>query len=200
MAVITISRQMGCLGHDVANEIAVCLNYKVVWREVINQAARRAGVPEMALATIDELDLLGLRPSARDRKAYHDAVREMMHELADEDNVVIVGRAGQVILRGQRNAYHVKLYAPIETRVERIAARHNLSIEAARTQVETSDLARKNYLKKYYNARWDDPLLYDLMLNTGLLNTQQAALTVCAALSHKLPAAAPSQQGISLHD
>lgn len=200
MAVITISRQMGCLGQAVANEIAACLNYRVVWREVINQAAMRAGVPVVALATIDELDLLGLRPSANDRKAYHNAVREIMHEMVLEGNVVIVGRAGQVILRGQPEVYHVRLYAPLAVRIERIAERHNVSIEAARAQVEASDTSRCNYLKKYYHARWDDPLLYDLMLNTAQLDTRQAALTVCAALQQKIPATPatlppPSQQG-----
>src|SRR5512133_1636072 len=118
MAVITISRQMGSLGCQVAEAIAHCLSYKVVWREVINDAAIRAGVPEVALATIDELDFLGLRPSADARRAYHEAVREIMHELAAEGNVVLVGRAGQVILRGVEGVLHVRLYAPLHLRID----------------------------------------------------------------------------------
>jgi hypothetical protein len=65
MAVITISRQMGSLGREISEEIARSLNYRVVWREVINEAAKRAGAPDVALATIDELDLLGIRPFCR---------------------------------------------------------------------------------------------------------------------------------------
>ncbi|HET8705033.1 MAG TPA: cytidylate kinase-like family protein, partial [Pseudomonadales bacterium] len=152
MAVITISRQMASLGCQVAEEIARCLKYRVVWREVINEAASRAGVPEVALATIDELDILGLRPSAEARQAYHDAVREIMEELAQEGNVVIVGRAGQVILHGKPDVLHVRVYAPIDLRVERIAQRHNVSFEAARAQVEASDQARTRYLKRFYQA------------------------------------------------
>lgn len=185
MAVITISRQMGSLGCDVADEIARCLNYRLVWREVINEAASRAGVPEMALATIDELDLLGIRPSPEDRKAYHNAVREIMRELAAEGNVVIVGRAGQVILRGVEGTFHVKLFAPLDLRVERIAARHNLSPEAARKQVENSDKARTRYLRQYYHASWDDPNLYDLLINTARMSSITAAEIVCRALGYK---------------
>lgn len=182
MAVITISRQMGSLGRQVADEISLRLNFRVVWREVINEAASRAGVPEVALATIDELDLLGIRPSIEARKAYHDSVRDIMHELAREDNVVIVGRAGQVILQGYDNALHVRLYAPIDMRIERIAQRQGISQETARGLVEASDLSRQRYLKKYYHARLDDPYLYDMMINTAHLTSEAVASIVCEML------------------
>jgi len=183
MSVITISRQMGSLGCDVAEAIARCLNYRVVWREVINEAASRAGAPEMALAQIDELDLLGLRPSHDERKAYQQAVREIMHELVREGNVVIVGRAGQMILRDVENVMHVKIYAPFGLRVARVAEKHNLPLDAARTQVEKSDQSRARYLQRYYKARWDSPELYDLMINTAHLSVESAALVVCQSLA-----------------
>lgn len=185
MAVITISRQMGSLGRQVAEEIARCMRYRVVWREVNNQAALRAGVPEVALATIDELDLLGIRPSAGERQAYHDAVGEIMAELASEGSVVIVGRAGQVILHDHPDALHVKIYAPFDLRVERVAERHHLALEAARTQVEKSDQSRARYLKRYYQARWDDPDWYDLMLSTARFNVKTAAMVVCQAVAER---------------
>lgn len=185
MAVITISRQMGSLGCQISEEIARSLDYRVVWREVINEAAIRAGVPEVALATIDELDLLGIRPSVQARKAYHSAVSTFMKELASEGNVIIIGRAGQVILREFVNTFHVRLYAPFEIRVERIARRHQVSLETARVQVNASDESRRQYLKKYYNVRLDDPELYDLMLNTAHINPETAASTVCKLLGMK---------------
>jgi cytidylate kinase len=187
MAVITISRQMGTLGCQVADAVARCLNYRQVWREVINEAASRAAAPEVALATIDELDLLGLRPSVKERKAYHEAVREIMVELAEEGNVVIVGRAGQAILRGVEGVLHVRLYAEIDLRVQRTAEKHGISLEAARKQVETSDQARTRYLRRYYNVRWDDPDLYDLMVNTATLGPELAAQVICSGLA-KVPA------------
>ncbi len=185
MAVITISRQMGSLGCQIAEEVALCLDYRVVWREVINEAALRAGVPEVALATIDELDLLGLRPPARARNAYHEAVHEIMVEIASGGNVVIVGRAGQVILRDWEDALHVRLFAPFELRVERIAVQHNLSIESARMQVEASDQARARYLKRYYHVKWENPELYGLILNTAYWSTSAAARVICEAVAQR---------------
>jgi cytidylate kinase len=185
MAVITISRQMGSLGCQVAEEIARCLKYRVVWREVINEAASRAGVPEVALATIDELDILGLRPSAEAREAYHQAVLDIMQELANEGNVVIVGRAGQVILRDKPDVLHVRVYAPLDLRVERVAQQYAVSLEAARAQVMASDQARTRYLKRYYKSHWDDPDLYDVMINTAYLSAEKAARVVCKALEQR---------------
>lgn len=179
MAVITISRQMGSLGCQVAEEIGKCLGYRVVWREVINEAASRAGVPEVALATIDELDLLGLRPSQEDRQAYHHAVREIMKELAQAGNIVIVGRAGQVILKDFDHTVHVRIFAPMELRVERIASEYQISQDAAKTRIEMSDQARTRYLKRFYQSKWDDPDLYDVIVNTARVTPSAAAAMIC---------------------
>lgn len=182
MTAITISRQLGSPGTDVAHEVAQRLGYRVVWRQLINQAACRAGVPEVALATIDDLGLLGLRPSPQARQAYLTAVRQVMEQLAAEGNVVIVGRAGQVILHGRPDVLHVKIVAPLAWRIERIAQAHAVPIEAARAQVEASDRSRRNYLRRYYHARWDDAALYDLAINAERLSPAAAADLICGAL------------------
>ena len=192
MTAITISRQLGSLGTQVAHEVAQRLGYRVVWRELINQAARRAGAPEVALATIDDLGLLGLRPSLKARQAYHQAVQQVMEELATEGDVVIVGRAGQVILRNRPDVLHVRVIAPPALRAERIACAQNITIVAARAQVEASDRTRRNYLRRYYHARWDDPELYDLIINTKRLTPESAADLVCLALTRCLQPADPN--------
>lgn len=186
VSVITISRQLGSLGDEVAQAIAERLNFRVICRDLINQAAIRAGVPEVALATIDDLGLLGLRPSTLARQNYHIAVREMMEEYSKEGNIVIIGRAGQVILKDHLNVLHVKVIAPSTLRAKRIAQAQNISLEAAQSQVEMSDKNRRNYLKRYYKVRWDNPELYDLIVNTARLNPSQAACLICQTLDQCL--------------
>jgi CMP/dCMP kinase len=184
MNVITISRQLGSLGCEVANEVARQLDYRLVWRELINQAAIRAGAPDVALATIDELNLLGISPSATGHKAYIEAVHMVMEELANEGKVVIVGRAGQMILRDRSNALHVQVVAPIEIRVERIARDQGITTEAARAQVEASDSHRRKYLKRFYHVNWEDSSLYDLAVNTARLDVKSAAELICWRSRH----------------
>lgn len=181
MPTITISRQLGSLGDEVAQAIAERLHYRVVSRQLINQAASRAGAPEMALATIDDLGLFGMRPTPKTRQAYQQAVKGILEELANESDVVIVGRAGQVILREHPNVFHVKVIAPKSVRASRLAHTQGISLESANAQIEASDRTRRNYLRYYYHVRWDDPELYDLILNTTRLEPIGAACIICQA-------------------
>jgi cytidylate kinase len=154
----------------------------MVWREVINEAARRAGAPEMALAAIDDLGLLDLRPSQQALQAYQGAVREVMEDLAAEGAVVIVGRAGQVILGGRPDVLHVRIIAPPKVRVARIASLQEIPWAAARAQVEESDRTRRDYLQRTYHVAWNDPQLYDLVLNTARIPVASAEDLICQAL------------------
>ena len=178
---------MGSWGSQVASEIARQLGYRLVWRELINQAALRAGVPEVALATIDELGILGLKPSPNDLLAYHRAVRQIMGELAREDNIVIVGRAGQVILQDQAGTLHVRVIAPRSLRIARTAEEKSVTLETAAGLIDRSDRSRTDYLKRYYQAQVDDPQLYDLVINTGRLSIEASAALVSRLVSQPAP-------------
>ena len=186
MAAITVSRQLGSLGTRLARRVARRLDYRLVWREVINEAARRAGAPEAALAMIDDLGLLevDLRPEAH--RAYQNAVREVMEDLVSEGDVVIVGRAGQVILGDHPDVLHVRVIAPMPLRVERTASIQSIPTAAARAQVEQSDRTRRDYLEGVYGVDWEDPQLYDLVLNTGRLTAETGVALVCQALAQRV--------------
>lgn len=181
MSVITISRQLGTQGLAVARETAETLGYRLYWREIINQAALRSGAPEIALAFIDELNLLDLCPSPKDCDAYHQTVSQIIHDIAREGQAVILGRAGQVILRNWPGALHVRLIAPPEKRFQTIASQHNISLSAAQAQIEASDRYRRSYLERFYHVDWDDACLYDLILNVGYLSVGQAVSIILQA-------------------
>ncbi|MCJ7739677.1 MAG: cytidylate kinase-like family protein [Anaerolineae bacterium] len=174
MPAITLSRELGSLGTDIARSLADGLGYRMMWREVINEAACRACAPEVALAVIDDLGLLGLRPSNKAQRAYLQSVRQVIEQLAAEGNVIIVGRAGQIILRGYPDVLHVRITAPLALRVERIAARHTITSAAAKARVESSDRARTTYVQRHYQVDWNDPKLYDLVINTETIPVQLA--------------------------
>lgn len=183
VAAVTISRQLGSEGFEIAQAVGDRLGYRVVWRELINQAARQCGSPEVALAEIDDLGLLGLRPSAGARAAYQCAIQKVIEDLARQGNAVIIGRAGQVILHGWPGVLHVRITAPRLWRSQRIALQQNVSLEAATAQTTVSDRTRKTYLRSYYNADWDDPDWYDLILNNQSLSVTAATDLICLAMA-----------------
>ncbi len=183
MPVITLSREMGSLGTAIAHQVAEALGYRMVWREVINEAAARAGAPEMALDALDDLGLLDVRPTLQQRRAYHQSVQQVLTELASAGDIVIVGRAGQVVLRDQPHVLHTRIIAPLELRTQRIAASQHISAAAARAQIQNSDRMRSTYVRQAYKIDWDDPELYDLVVNTRRLTVAKAADVIIQTLT-----------------
>jgi cytidylate kinase len=187
MAVVTLSRQLGSLGYETAEMLALRTGYRLVGRELINQAAKRAGAPAVALAMIDELNLLGLKPSPEDVRSYLTAVKTVMEELAAGGDVVIVGRAGQVILANWPGVLHLRMIAPLSIRVQRLAQRQGIKPAAALAQAETSDRYHKHYFKNFYHTNWDAPEAYDLVINTAKLTAENASDMICILLGKCAP-------------
>ena len=174
MSAITISRQMGSRGDELALQVAQKLGWRLIQRNLINQAALAADVPHMALADIDELGLLNLRPSAKEWRAYQNQVESIIRYWADKGKTVIVGRGGQMVLRDRPEVFHVRVVAPFEMRVAQLQQEENISAESACARLEASAKTRARYLRRSYGVQIDDPTLYHLTLNTGLLGLSQA--------------------------
>ena len=79
------------------------------------------------------------------------------------------------------NVFHVRLIAPIETRVERLRLAKGLSEEEAMDAVKAEDRERKLYAKQNYHHRADDNLLYDLVINTERVSYESAAELIAQA-------------------
>jgi CMP/dCMP kinase len=186
MTAITISRQYGSLGCEIAQMVGQELGYRVIYRELITQAALDCGSPEVALAVIDELGLFGLTPSHKEFESYRSKLACVMNSLADEGNVILIGRAGQLILHERKDVLHIRIVAPLKVRAARIAARLEISEKAAMAQIKASDFNRKQFLKRLYKVSWDDPSLYHLVLNSGFLTSELASQLICKGTANLL--------------
>lgn len=182
MSIITISRQMGSCGDEIASEVTKQLGAQQACRDIINQAARAARIPEVALADIDELGVLGLHPSAEEWRSYKGQVERIIIDLVKEGNKVIVGRGGQMVLHDWPEVLHVRIMAPFDIRIARLQQSKHISLEAAQARVEASDITRARYVRKNYGVDWNDPALYHLVINTGLLKLDQAVRVILQAL------------------
>jgi cytidylate kinase len=181
MPVITLSRELGSGGDEVAHAVADRLGLRLVGHELINQAARQAGVPEVALAEIDELGLLGVKPKPEALRVYCETVAQLVHCLASEGNLLLVGRGGQVLLMNRPEVLHVRLIAPQAVRSERLQARCKVPAAIAAALIDASDRARASYLRRHYQIRWDAPEHYDLVLNMAHLTGSVASDIICVA-------------------
>jgi cytidylate kinase len=181
MPVITLSREMGSRGDDIALAVTERLKLRIIGRELINRAAKEAGAPEVALAEIDELGLLGVKPGPAALRLYRQKVTEVIDSLAAEGDVLLMGRGGQVVLAGRPGVLHVRIIAPRELRVQVVGQRCQVPPEVASARIEACDRARAGYLKRHYGVSGDDPRLYDLVLNMAHLDVAAAAELICLA-------------------
>jgi cytidylate kinase len=93
-------------------------------------------------------------------------------------NIVIVGRGGQAILRDKPGALHIRVIAPLEKRMQRLRDQGVRGVSDIKTTIEQQDRASAEYLKRFHNIQWDDPTLYDLVINTGRLEIDTAVQMV----------------------
>ncbi len=181
MPVITISRQVGSGADDIAEAVARQLGLRLVGSEIINQAAREAHAPDVALAAIDELGLLGVKPSQADSERYSATVAEIIRGWADAGDVLLLGRGGQVVLQDRPDVLHVRVVAPFNWRARRIAEEYRLPDSIAATQLQARDQARAAYVKRHHMRDVDDPELYALVLNASRLDPTTAVDIICRA-------------------
>ena len=104
-----------------------------------------------------------------------DEMVAVVRDLAEDGNVVIVGRASNIILNDHPQALHVGLVSTLESRIAVVAQREGLSLEDAKAFTERAEQARVEYFRRYFNVSADDPASFHLMLNTHLLDHTRAA-------------------------
>lgn len=129
-------------------------------------------------------ELLGLSPSMR--TLFHKTSETIM-QLAQMGNVIIVGRAGNLVTSRLNNCFHVRLVAPLENRVKRIQEYYQLDKKEAAEWVKKEDQSRREYYLKHFHKNIDDPLLYHLVVNTGEMTYSETAHLIGRSVMEKFP-------------
>jgi hypothetical protein len=106
-------------------------------------------------------------PISASIEQYVHMVGLVVRNLAQEGNVLIVGRGGQILLGKEPGALHLQIVASQSDRIERVMARYKINYREASQRVRASDRARADYIRRYHNADWLDPCLYHLVINTS---------------------------------
>jgi cytidylate kinase len=135
---------------------------------------------EDARLAVDEIveEILGLHPTSW--TLVQQTTRSILR-LASLGRVILVGRAAEVVTKRLPYVFHVRLVAPLNKRVQHAAEYYGLTATAAAKKVREEDQARRGYLRRYFDADIDDPLLYALVINTGRLGFARTAELVAQA-------------------
>jgi cytidylate kinase len=190
MSIITISHEMGAGGPEIGQQVAEKLGYRYVDHELISDAAHRYGLLEEKLSHLDES-----KPSLFERfdvetRRYITVIQTALFEFAEQDRLVLMGRGGQWLLRGISHHLRVRIMAPFELRVKRMAAKlagsmgENASPRTVMEMIRRDDTERTGRMRYLYEVDLADPALYDLVINTEKLTVPSAMELIAGVAGH----------------
>ncbi|MFH0768028.1 MAG: cytidylate kinase-like family protein [Chloroflexota bacterium] len=213
MPVVTIRGQLGSGAPEIGKVIADKLHTDYVDREIIAEVAeflnrREKDITEKEMPPGSLLGrvamALGHMPPAivgpsgeytgvylptweipLEDTRYLEGLKSIIRELAMSESVVIRGRGSQFILKHYPGALHVLVVSPLKLRVRRVMEDMKIDEESAKKEIERFDGSRRQFIKKYFEAELEDPVHYDLVINTEHLNFEATASIVVNALPLK---------------
>jgi hypothetical protein len=184
--IITIEREYGCGGGEIAQLIADRLGWKLWDQRLTEEIARLANCPKGVVEAREErrdplyyrLFKSFLRGSYEgsinapklnlvDSETILRTTRRVVEHAAERGSSVIVGRGSQQFLKDRSGTLRVFLYASREHKVKRLIARGK-SEKEAEGLVDSVDQERADFIKKYFNVEWPDRAIYHSMINTAI--------------------------------
>jgi len=185
---VTISRETGAGGSEIAEALARRLGWDVLDQNLLDRVDDRFHVPRHMLELVDETestwvyDVLGtwMDEKVVTHEKYVAHLEQVVIEVARRGNVVLVGRGAQFILPRQQGLA-VRIVAPMKHRVARVMQREGLDEPAARQLIRRKDAGRREFVERYFHRDIEDPHLYDLVINVEHLGPQGAVDQILAA-------------------
>lgn len=196
--VITIGREFGSGGREVARKVAERLNIKMYDKELIAMMAKNSGMSEDVLHEVDETavnsflyalssgafagaPIVGGTATLPITDKAFISCSQIIREIAENESCVIVGRCAESILKDRENLLTVFIHADMEQRITRICEHENISRDAAASVIKRADKKRASYHNYYSDTRWGARTAYDLCINSRIGTDAVADMIVKAA-------------------
>ncbi|MBP8989382.1 MAG: cytidylate kinase-like family protein [Clostridia bacterium] len=181
MPILTISRQMASYGDEIAEAIARKTGWELLTRETVLQ---RFFEP---ITSKNEYHLLktsarAFRAESEKGPTYRTILEDSLKDFAADHSAVMIGFGSQVIFSANPDAVHLRIIAPEEIRIERVAELYRVSKENAARIVSTADKKHRRFVSTVFGVNSSDPELYDLILNTADLTVEACTATILSLL------------------
>ena len=185
---ITISRQFGAGGSELAQALGQQLGWRVLDREIIQAASEKLGTHAADTQHLDEYvtgtfaqlakDFVMGSPEGFIEPTYEvdpDDLARATHQfltaaIKRQTPLIVVGHGAQCLFARREHTLHVRVVAPVGYRAMSVAKRTNVTEAAATEEVQNRDKQRAGYLRHHFNVDNNDPILYAVQFNTAFLS------------------------------
>jgi len=204
MAIITISRDYASGGRKLGRLLAKRLGYHYVDKSLFQKIAEDLNVSERTLESFEKSReyrisntfsklfgqsyiqrIVGYDKSVVEEKEYQISLKNLILKTAEEDDVVIIGRAAYFFLKDMKNCYHFHLVAPMDWRKKYAVEELRLPSDRAQEILEKSDINHLWFHRLICGNRFDDPFLFHLTLNMGFISIEKAVEVIISVVNVK---------------
>ncbi len=199
--VITISREVGCSGIAIAEDLAKRLNerypgrkWRVLSKEIFQESAKELDLdPERVYKVFRQVDRPAFEEllNAFNEKKYKSdkkvkrTVVEVIRTFAEDGYCIIVGRASNIIAGDIKNALHVRVVAPMEYRIKSIMEKDKVSRKEAIEFIERVEKERYAYRHAAMGKGLDAPEIFDITFNSEAFSREIMLDVIMLAIDEK---------------
>lgn len=190
--IITIGRQHGSGGHDIARALANRLGISCYDKEIVDEAAEGSNFSREVVNSFDEKRVApfiahephyfgihdGFRLNMQVAAAQFDAIRS----LAEKGDSIFVGRCADYVLRGRDDMLRVFIMGDLPTRIRTIEKRYSLDEDQAKKLIREVDKDRSSFYRYYTDQIWGEAGNYDLCIDSGQIGTEGAVQVIVSCL------------------
>lgn len=179
--IISIGRQHGSGGREIARLLARELGIKCYDKEIVDEAAKHSDFSRDLINAYDEKRMsafmlhaggYGLNENFRLNMQVVSAQFDAIREIASKGDCIFVGRCADYILRDRRDLVSVFILGDMDERLKCLERRQGLDVAAARKKIKEVDKDRSSFYKYYSDQVWGDAQNYDLCINSSRLGVE----------------------------
>ena len=179
--IISIGRQHGSSGREIARLLAKELNIKCYDKEIVDEAASHSDFSRDLINAYDEKRMsafmlhaggYGLNENFRLNMQVVSAQFDTIRSIAEKEDCIFVGRCADFVLRDRKDLVSVFVLGDMEERLKCLARRQGLDEASARKKIKEVDKDRSSFYKYYSDQVWGDAQNYDLCINSSKIGVE----------------------------
>ena len=190
--IISVGREYGSGGHEIASILAEKFNIPLYDRNMLDQMAERNGIDAEDLYKHEEMKRQGLTRTVRGHSSsVQDTIAQLQFNFIRKkaesgESFVVVGRCAENVLRENPALISIFVRGEEDAKTERICRLYKLNKIEAKAKMYRHDKKRKAYHNYYSKMKWGDSRGYDFCINSSLMGVEATAEALYKMLSEFL--------------